>query len=261
MQRQRFELKYVLNEFTALRIREFVQSYLNLDESGLGQPDFAYRVNSIYLDSDALDTFWDWVNANRNRYKLRMRFYDSQPDTPVFMEIKRRIDGCILKQRCGIRKQAAALVLGGQLPEIDDIVTRDAKGKEALEEFIVLLARLQAKPKALVTYLREAYIDPQNEGVRVTLDREVQISPCSTCDFNLKVDRFTQPFGEKVILELKFNNRFPEWLHEMVQPLNLTRTAAAKYCEGVSALWHPELSNSLDGRLEPYEIVPPREAC
>lgn len=256
MQRQRFELKYVLDESTALGIRDFVKTHLDLDEAGAGNPDYSYRVNSIYLDSDGLYIFWDWVNANRNRFKLRMRFYDSGPDTPVFLEIKRRVSGCILKQRCCIRKHAAPLVLAGQSPAPDDIFSRDAKGLMALERFIALIGRLHAKPQALVTYLREAYIDPRNEAVRVTMDREVRISPRTTCDFSLHMDRFTQPFGNKVILELKFNNRFPEWFNEMVQLFNLTRAAAAKYCEGIAALWHPELGNGPTDRLWCHKTSP-----
>ena len=243
MQRQRFELKYLLTESKALAIREFVQAHLDLDEASVGQPNLSYRVNSIYLDSDRLYTFWDWVNSNRNRFKLRMRFYDSHADAPVFLEIKRRVCHCILKQRCGILKKAAPLILEGQFPPEEDIVSRDDRGRVALEQFITLVGLLQAKPKALVTYLREAYVDPLNDGLRVTMDREVRIAPRSSLDFGLVTDSCVQPFGDRVILELKFNNRFPGWLSEMVQMHDLARSAAAKYCEGMAAIHHPELAN------------------
>lgn len=243
MQRQRFELKYLLDEPTALRLRDFVLTYLELDEAGVGKPDGAYRVNSLYLDSEQYYTFWDWVNSNRNRFKLRMRFYDPDPDSPLFLEIKRRVGGCILKQRCGIRKQAAPLVLAEQFPPATDLLTHDPKGLVALERFLALIGRFGARPQALVTYMREAYVDPVNDGIRVTLDREVRISPRTTCDLSLRMDRFSQPFGEKVILELKFNNRFPDWFGQMVQLFNLTRAAAAKYCEGLAAFRYPELGN------------------
>lgn len=243
MQRQRFELKYVLEESTALAVRDFAGTYLDVDEAGLDKPNHSYRVNSIYLDSDNLYTLWDWVNSNRNRFKLRMRFYDSNPDTPVFCEIKRRVNGCILKERCGVRKSAAALVLAGQFPLDEALFSREAKHRVALENFISLVSVIQAKPKALVTYLREAYVDPENDGLRLTMDREVRIGPRETVDFSLRMPRYVQPFGQRVILELKFNNRFPKWFNEMVQCLELTRGAAAKYCEGICSLRHPELAN------------------
>ena len=243
MQSQRFEMKYLIDESIAINIRHFVQSRLELDEAGVNSPNYSYRVNSIYLDSEQLHTFWEWVNANRNRYKLRLRYYDSRPETPVYLEIKRRQNECILKQRCAIRKSAAPIVLAGQFPAPDDIVTRDAKGMDALEQFIRLIVRLNAKPQALVSYWREAYIDPENNAVRVTMDREVQISPRMVCDFGPPTEPPTHPFVDKIILELKFNNRFPNWFNEMVQLFNLSRTPAAKYCEGVAALWQPALGN------------------
>ena len=243
MQRQRFELKYLLDEPTALAVRDFAGGYMDLDEAGLDKPNLSYRVNSIYLDSDPLYTLWDWVNSNRNRFKLRMRFYDPNPDTPVFCEIKRRVNGCILKERCGVRKSAAELVLAGQFPPDEALFSREAKHRVALENFISLVSVLGAKPKALVTYLREAYIDPENDGLRLTMDREVRIGPRETLDFSLRMPRYVQPFGQRIILALKFNNRFPKWFNEMVQCLGLTRGAAAKYCEGICSLRHPELAN------------------
>jgi len=245
MQRQRFELKYLLEESTALNLRDFVQTHLEFDEASVGKPNFSYRVNSLYLDSDKLYTFWDWVNSNRNRFKLRMRFYDARPDTPVFLEIKRRVHGCILKQRCAIRKQAAHLVLEGQMPPLEDVFSREPKYLVALEGFTTLVARLHAEPKALVTYLREAYVALDNEDVRVTLDREVRIAPCPKLDFSLNLNEYVQPFGDRVILELKFNNRFPNWFNEMVHRFGLTRGAAAKYCEGMASLSYPQQGNWL----------------
>ena len=261
MQRQRFELKYLLDEPTTQGVRDFVQSHLHLDEAGVGKPDCAYRVNSLYLDSPHLYTFYDWVNANRNRFKLRMRFYDSHPDSPVFLEIKRRVSSCILKQRCGIRKAAAPFVLAGQFPPDDLIVTPDAKGMVALDRFIAISTCLHAAPKALVTYLREAYLDPDNDGVRLTLDRQVRVTPRATCDFSLDMDRYTQPFGNQVILELKFNNRFPRWFNEMVQLFSLTRGAAAKYCEGMANLGHLELGNCPTGHQFGVFVSTEARAC
>jgi len=243
MQRQRFELKYLVDEHTALGIRNYVGAMLALDEASQDKPNNSYRVNSIYLDSARLTTFWHWVNADRNRFKLRLRFYDEKPTTPVFLEIKQRLNNCILKQRCGVHKRAVPMILNGLFPPDELILSRDAKGRSALENFIRMTAQLSARPKALVTYAREAYIDPDNVGVRVTMDREVRIAPRHSADFSLDLDHFEQPFGDRVILELKFTNRFPNWFADLVRLFGLTRSAAAKYCEGVASLWHPELGN------------------
>ncbi len=243
MQRQRFEFKYLLDEEKALDVRAYVAHRLELDESGVGKPNYSYAVNSLYLDSPALMTFWDWVNSNRNRFKLRMRYYDEKPTTPLFLEIKRRVSGCILKQRCAIKKSAIQMVLDGQIPPPELMVSREAKQRDALENFVAMVTRMDARPMALVTYLREAYIDPENEGVRVTLDRQVRIGPRETADLTVEMEKYVQPFGHNVILELKFTNRFPDWFGDMVRALCLSRSAAAKYCEGMANMNTPQLGN------------------
>ena len=88
LQRQRFEQKYILTEDQAEAAREFVSAHLELDENGIGKPHYSYPVHSLYLDSGLLDTFWATINGDKNRYKLRLRFYDDYPDTPVFFELK-----------------------------------------------------------------------------------------------------------------------------------------------------------------------------
>lgn len=243
MQTQRFELKYVVDEPTALAIRGFVDDYLELDEFGMGRPFCAYPVNSLYFDSADLATFRQWVHADRNRFKLRVRFYDARPDSPAFLEIKRRHGDCILKQRSTVRKSAVAQVVAGQLPTHDLLFSRDPKHLVALQNFVSAAQRLRARPKLFVTYLREAYLDPRRNAVRVTLDRHVRITPRETVDFSLHLEDFVQPFGERVIVEIKFTNRFPNWAGQMVRALGLTQQGAAKYCEGVATLWHPHLGH------------------
>ncbi|HTG43934.1 MAG TPA: VTC domain-containing protein, partial [Verrucomicrobiae bacterium] len=133
LQTSRFEQKYIINEEVALQIRDFVRSYLELDENGVGKPNFSYPVHSLYLDSDELKLYWTTINGDKNRYKLRLRFYNNSPETPVFFEIKRRMNNCIMKQRGGVRRYAVDNLLGGYLPQPDHLVSKDPKQMLALQ--------------------------------------------------------------------------------------------------------------------------------
>src|ERR1035437_9302770 len=113
LQQQRFELKYLIDESITLRIRDFVSSYLELDDYGAAQPNLSYPVHSLYLDSDDLKTHHASVNGTKNRFKLRLRYYDDKPETPVFFEVKARMDNCILKHPGGVGRGAFPLLLGG----------------------------------------------------------------------------------------------------------------------------------------------------
>src|SRR5882762_10698707 len=139
MQASRYELKYLISEQTAAKVRDFVRCYIGLDEYGVGRPNYSYDVHSLYLDSDNLEIYWRTVNGDKNRYKLRLRYYSDHPDSPVFFEIKRRMKDIILKQRGGVRQGAVPLLLSGQLPEERHMITKDPGSLVAVQRFCKLM--------------------------------------------------------------------------------------------------------------------------
>lgn len=251
MQRQRFEQKYMLEENQVPLIREFVANHLELDENGVGKPDYSYPVHSLYLDSPALYTFWTTINGDKNRFKLRLRFYNDHPDSPVFFEIKRRMNNCILKQRGGVRKPAVAMLLRGHLPDAGDLLKPEGKNLTAIQRFVELASKIQATPQAHVCYQREAYVDPVSDSVRVTLDRHVFTEVRTEANFTTTMVDPSRPFGNRVILELKFTDRFPDWLRHMVERFGLMQCGAAKYCEGLAGIPSFAVSHAGDFREAP----------
>lgn len=236
LQASRFEQKYIIKGETALQIREFVRSYLELDENGVGKPNYSYPVHSLYLDSDTLTLYWRTINGDKNRYKLRLRFYNNNPDTPVFFEIKRRMNNCILKQRGGVRRDAVDWLLAGHLPEPSHLVSKDPKQLMALQNFCRLMHEINAKPKAHIAYLREAYVPHDDNSARLTMDRDVRTEPELTARLSTQMENPIQVWGKDVVLELKFTNRFPDWLGELVRVFGLRQCGAAKYVDGVALI-------------------------
>ena len=240
MQQSRFELKYLIAEETALLVRDFVRSYLQMDEYSVGRPNYSYPVHSLYLDSQQLRLYWDTINGNKNRFKLRLRYYSTNPDTPVFFEIKRRMNNCILKQRGGVRQDCVGMLLGGHLPEPEHLVSKSPNQVVAIQRFCNLMDQIHAKPRVHIFYMREAYVS-DNDEVRVTMDRRVLAEP--NLDFSIKTE-MEDPvlsFKEFVILELKFTNRFPEWFRELVRCFHVMQCGAAKYVESIQGIGHDKL--------------------
>lgn len=236
LQLQRFELKYIVNDEIATSVRDFVGAYLQIDEFGATQPNLSYPVHSLYLDSDQLATYWHTINGNKNRYKLRLRFYENQPSAPVFFEIKRRVNDAILKQRGAVRRDAVDWLLAGHLPAPEHSVSSDQKHLLALQRFCELLNQIHARPKAHVAYFREAWISSDNNSVRITMDRKIRCSPESTARLSSEMEQPISVFGDNVVLELKFSGRYPEWFRELVRVYGLRQCAAAKYADGVALL-------------------------
>jgi hypothetical protein len=244
LQLQRFELKYIIREEVALQVRDFVRSYLEIDEYGASRPNLSYPVHSLYLDSEDLVLYWHTINGNKNRYKLRLRFYENRPSAPVYFEIKRRMNDAILKQRGGVRREAVAWILAGHLPEPGHLVSNDPRQLAALQRFSELMNRHHTKPKAHVAYLREAWISPHNNSVRVTMDRQVLCDPEPSARLSTDLLNPILVFGGSVVLELKFTGRFPDWFRELVRVFGLTQCSAAKYADGVALLGEYRLGAS-----------------
>jgi hypothetical protein len=234
MQAQRFERKYFITERQALEVRGFVSGYLQPDEFSVGQSAYSYPVHSLYLDSDGLATYWATVHCEKARFKLRVRYYDDDPESPLFFEIKRRENECILKQRGAVHRRAGDLLLMGQLPGPEHLITGKPHHLAALQRFCLLMQRLNAHPTVHVAYVREAWVSAQGNSVRVTIDREVRGEPRREAVFSTAMQKPVYPFRQRHVLELKFTDRFPGWFKDIVQYFDLVQTGAPKYCGIVS---------------------------
>ena len=254
MQQQRFELKYIIKEDVTGAVRDFVSSYLEIDEYGATLPNFSYPVHSLYLDSDELHLYQTTINGDKNRFKLRLRFYDNRSEAPIFFEIKRRMNNIISKQRGGVRRDAVDWLLAGHLPEPAHLVSRDPRQQVALQNFCKLAQDIRAGPRAHIAYLREAWISHRDNSVRVTLDRAVRCEPEPLGHLSTRMNNPLLVFGKEVVLELKFTDRFPDWFKQLVQVFGLVQCGAAKYVDGVTivgehrfnrafVLKHPELTS------------------
>ena len=241
MQHSRFELKYFISETTAARVRDFVHCYLGLDEFSVGKPNFSYPVHSLYLDSDNLEIYWRTINGDKNRFKLRLRYYSDHPDSPVFFEIKRRMKDVIMKQRGGVRCEAVPLLLGGHFPAPEHLVRKDPGSLVAVQRFCQLMTELRAKPKSHIFYQREAYVSDDDQ-VRVTLDRDVFSEPHLEPNVKVRMTKPAQSFAGMVVLELKFTNRFPNWFRELVRMANVMQCGAPKYVSGIGQIGRRRLN-------------------
>ncbi len=236
LQSQRFELKYRVSEGVARMVRDFASAYLELDEFGAGSEGNSYPVHSLYLDAPDLALYWHTINGNKNRHKLRIRFYDELPGSPVFLEIKRRVNNAILKQRCAVRREALADVFAGRMPARGALLSEDGKPLVALQNFHRLLLSHRAAPMAQVSYLREAWISRHDNSVRVTIDRAVRCAPEPFARLAPAAGTTPTVFGNQAVVELKFTDRFPDWFAEMVRLFGLQQGSASKYTDGITLL-------------------------
>jgi hypothetical protein len=190
----------------------------------------------VYLDSPDLKLYHSTINGDKNRFKLRLRFYSRNDSDPVYLEIKRRLNNSISKQRAGIRREMVEQLMASHWPDPNHLISNTPKQLFALEDFCRLTNDLRARPCAHVSYLREAWVSHDDNSVRVTMDRQVSTEVNQSFQLNGEMSSPVLVFGGKVVVELKFTDRFPDWFKELVRVFGLVQCGAAKYADGVTQL-------------------------
>ena len=235
LQSSRFEFKYLVNEATADSVADYLRGRMTLDEHDDPENPQGYTVCSLYLDSPSLTLYGQTQQGAKNRFKLRIRFYDDDPNTPAFLEIKRRETDVIRKKRATVTRKAAVRILQGVWPT-PSMLYKANGDMDSLEQFCNLARSINADGCAYVLYRREAYVSPDSDQLRVTFDRDLR-GGLYRPNSDLEIPKHgTRPKVGGVVLELKFTDRFPGWMHELVQVFNLQRTSVPKYVMCVDSL-------------------------
>jgi hypothetical protein len=244
-QASRYEWKYLIDESCAAQVRESLRGFLVPDEHADPAQDNSYSVHSLYLDTPGLTLFRSTVDGLTNRFKLRIRFYDDDPGHPAFLEIKRRLTDVVCKERAAVTRAGVRLLLEGKWLDPSHLVGLDQRGQAAaaLHNFCRTCNAIGARGCTYVSYQREAYVSPDSDRLRVTLDRGLHAGHYRPAtDVAPPAAAMPVPIGGGgTVLELKFTDRFPDWMRDMVQSLNLVRVPMAKYVGCIQALGYPWL--------------------
>ena len=227
---QRYECKYLVPESVAQRVVRSAAPFLVPDPYAARRPGFTYPICSLYLDSEDLRLYRETREGLRTRFKLRIRAYSDDAAVPLLFEIKRRADRIVHKTRTVIPRTALAMLVAGRQVALRGM----REGQRVwLDEFVRLMLATRARPRVLVRYDREAYVGAADPDVRVTLDRRLRAADTSRAEVRMDGPAFRSVGERSVILELKFNQRCPAWLLQLVQRFELRRTSYSKYCAAI----------------------------
>jgi hypothetical protein len=228
----RFELKYVITLQEAERLKSALRAYLVPDEHG--NNNGRYELASLYYDSPDFRCYQEKLDGIKFRRKLRIRRYETDEvftdETPVFVEIKQRVDRVTQKRRAILPySQALRLCNDRQIP---DYAPED---KTIIEEIYVFLWQYNLRPAGLVRYTRQAFVGTEYDiGLRVTFDTFLSFQ---THPLHLHEEPSGLPMlpAHLVVMEVKVNERMPTWLTEMIAAHNLQMVRVSKYCRSIEA--------------------------
>ncbi len=232
--RSRFECKYIISPAAVPAMREFIQPFMAPDRYAARWEGNRYAICSLYLDGQDLRLYQQTVGGERNRFKLRVRSYDDNPDSPVFFEVKRKLNNIVSKQRAAVsRSEATQLVEHGS----NDWMERLPAGAvDDLNCFALYSDLTNARPLVRVKYMREAYEARAGDPVRITIDTDMMHAVTLDLDLSHETGRWVTTPVAGSILELKFTERYPEWMANLVRTFGLKQQPVPKYVLSVDHL-------------------------
>jgi len=227
---QRFEFKYYLPKSKADKLIPALLSHMEWDPYIKDSGNNFYKVNSLYFDNDSFGCFWDKESGIADRKKLRFRFYGGTllPTSPVFLEIKRKKDALIIKDRI---KLEASDCCNKNLDIKLNQLFKNNEDNQFLNELIWFKKRNLMKPKLYISYDRSALVSKVDKKFRITFDYNIKTRLSK--DFNYNFNYLKDVYPDCVVLELKYNNILPLWFHAIIQKYQLQRFAFSKYCNSL----------------------------
>ncbi len=247
--KSRYECKYLVHKDMVPLVRRYLTPFVRPDRYTATADDQGYRICSLYLDTPDLNLYHGTVEGHKSRFKLRMRTYSDHPDSPVYVEIKRRNDRVVQKTRACVDRVSAKRYLAGHsvLESISDEATASA-----FEEFSALVRRFNARPIARVRYSREAYEATGFEPVRITFDTNLSHAAARDGDLSHNGQGWQSNDPGGVVLEVKFTGRLPAWIVQMVRRFELQKQSVPKYVMAVDKML------DRDSPKHPIIIIPRR---
>lgn len=215
----RHEQKYLISKAEVELIKSRVTNLLlpdsHTDDEG------SYTVRSLYFDNYADRCFYENEDGTEPREKFRIRIYNGS-DERITLECKRKEHGMTLKKSCPLTlEQTGALIKGKILPDINN-------QPPLLRRLTVGMLTERLAPKIIVEYERMPFIY-KNGNVRVTLD--LNVSSCADIQSFLNKTINKRPIMPKELelLEVKFDEYLPDFIHKNLSLGNLRQTAFSKY--------------------------------
>ena len=219
---ERHEKKYLIPEETYQALLKRLGEYMHPDQYGL------HTVCSLYFDSD------DYILANRSmgkpdyKEKLRLRSYGlPQPDTTVYLELKKKLRGVTYKRRIPLSyADAERYMLLGEAPD---------ERSQIMQEIDYFIGQYRPTPKILMFYERIALCGIEDEELRVTFDASIRWRARDLSLSQGDEGELILPPGMR-LMEIKIADSFPLWLSRLLSEFRIYPASFSKYCTAYKLL-------------------------
>lgn len=205
-------------------LKSVIEQYMRPDKYCVGGKE--YGIYNIYYDTPDDFLIRESLAKPYFKEKLRLRSYYSPatPDSPVFLEIKRKIGGIVTKRRVSLTlAESREYLLTRRKPESHKYIQN-----QVFTELDAFLDHYPVAPKQYISYQREAFFGKDNKDFRLTFDRKLT-------ERRYDLDLQDESYGNYIIgkdqrlMEVKVSDSMPEWLINKLSELEIYKTSFSKY--------------------------------
>lgn len=212
---KRYEKKYLLTKEQYEQLLSGMEGHIRKDAYG------SYAIHNIYFDTPDHALIRASLDKPFYKEKLRLRSYGvPTPDTPVFLEIKKKYNGIVYKRRTTLSLEEAENYLYSH-------TDKEGSG-QVLREIDWLFARYPLKPSVYLVYDRLAYCGIEDDSLRITFDTNIRGR-----DERLKLTEGTDGIElldpDTVLMEVKFIGAMPLWMSRLFASLKIYPSPFSKY--------------------------------
>ncbi len=212
-------------------LRPFVHPDEHVDENGM------YTISSIYMDNEQLQCYYETINGDNFRQKVRLRVYGETNtlSSPSFLEIKGKIEGLVVKRR-------VKMVLSDAMDFVNDCVANGydfdiSKYKSTNPQILKELQRVivfnRLKFVNVVSYDRLPFVCTADPDLRITFDYNIRTRADELDLTKGTRGKGTCPEGV-AILEVKTSKAIPMWLVKILASYGYRNQTFSKYCSHYS---------------------------
>jgi hypothetical protein len=212
----RTELKVLVDAAQAAGIAAWADANLVRDvHAGV---DGAYRIHTLYLDTQRLDIYNRAGDSDGTKYRIRR--YGSED--LVWLECKRRRCSSVSKRR-----------VPWPLDRLQEFLDGRGRPEGWAETFQDTIRLRNYLPRLLVTYPRRAW--KEGAHARLTLDWKIAARiPRGRELFGM--EGTAVPVSQDLVVELKFDDVCPSGFQELLRRLGRDPASFSKYGRGVEAV-------------------------
>lgn len=212
---KRCEMKYILTESKFHQLMFYLSCKMEMDEYG------RHTICNVYYDTPDFKLIRNSLEKPVFKEKVRLRSYGTPGSQDVvFLELKKKFDGIVYKQRVPIILEEAKSYLSCGI--------RPAIPSQLLCEFDHLRRLYILKPAVYLSYRRVAYYGKEDPQLRVTFDTGILARETSP-DLCLGSYGIPLLLHNQILMEVKIPQAMPLWMSRLFSDLGIFPTSYSKY--------------------------------